>query len=211
MSATSLVPQGAAAPPARRGPMVRSDSLKWLMPAPAVLLLAAFTTWPLIQLVRLSFSSVRPGRQPVLIGLANYRRFIDDHAFWSALGNTARFTGLAVGLEIGLGLSLALLLRGELNRWRTALRTLFLLPMVLSPVVVGISWRSLLAPEFGWISQMLPFQAGWLSEPRLALYTLTIVDAWQWTPFTFVILLAGLLGLPAETEEAARMDGANAW
>lgn len=151
------------------------------------------------------------GRPAVWAGLANYQRFLEDQFFWLALRNTAIFTVLAVGLELLLGLALALLLQGELTRWRTAVRTLFLLPMVLSPVVVGITWRSLLTPEFGWINQILGFHVGWLSDPTLALYTLVVVDAWQWTPFTFVILLAGLLGLPPEADEAARVDGANAW
>ncbi len=201
-----------AAPQARHRPGLRDDSVvRWLMPAPAVLLLAGFTIWLLIQIVRLSFATVKPGREPVWVGLANYERFLGDATFWIALRNTAVFTVSAVGLELALGMALALLLQGEVTRWRTTLRTLFLLPMVLSPVVVGITWRALLTPEFGWVNQLLGFHVGWLSHPDLALFTLIAVDAWQWTPFTFVILLAGLLGLPPDADEAARVDGANAW
>jgi multiple sugar transport system permease protein len=91
------------------------------------------------------------------------------------------------------------------------LRTLFLLPMVLSPVVVGVTWRALLTPEFGWISQFFGPGISWLADPQLALITLAIVDVWQWTPFVFIILLSGLLSIPVDIFEAARIDGANGW
>jgi multiple sugar transport system permease protein len=104
-----------------------------------------------------------------------------------------------------------LLLYGEVNRWRSVLRTLFLLPMVLSPVVVGVTWRALLTPEFGWISQFFGPGISWLADPQLALITLAIVDVWQWTPFVFIILLSGLLSIPVDIFEAARIDGANGW
>ncbi len=191
---------------------LRSDgTLRWLMPAPAVLLLIGFTIVPLIETIRLSFFKVRLGRPPDWIWLDNYIRVFSDQTFWIALRNTLSFTVLAVGLELVLGLLLALLLYGEVNRWRSFLRTLFLLPMVLSPVVVGITWRALLTPEFGWISQLFGPDISWLANPQLALLTLGIVDVWQWTPFVFIILLSGLLAIPVEIFEAAKLDGANAW
>ncbi|MGO4838117.1 carbohydrate ABC transporter permease, partial [Rhizobiaceae sp. 2RAB30] len=151
------------------------------------------------------------GREPVWFGAGNYIRILNDPFFWISLRNTVVFTVTAVGVELLLGLALALLLYGEVTRWRSFLRTLFLLPMVLSPVVVGVTWRALLTPEFGWISQVTGGSVGWLSDPSVALFTLVMVDVWQWTPFVFVILLSGLLAIPVDILEAARIDGANGW
>jgi multiple sugar transport system permease protein len=191
---------------------LRNDRvLRWLLPAPAVLLLLGFTIVPLLQTIRLSLFRVKLGRDPTWAGLDNYLRVFTDQFFWISLRNTVSFTVLAVGFELVLGLSLALLLYGEVNRWRSVLRTLFLLPMVLSPVVVGVTWRALLTPEFGWISQFFGPGISWLADPQLALITLAIVDVWQWTPFVFIILLSGLLSIPVDIFEAARIDGANGW
>lgn len=189
---------------------LRNDRvLRWLLPAPAVLLLLAFTIVPMIETIRLSFQRVRLGREAEWIGLANYARVFADPSFWIATRNTVSFTVMAVGLELVIGLALALLLYGEVTRWRSLLRTLFLLPMVLSPVVVGVTWRALFTPQFGWISQVVGPGVGWLSDPQIALITLALVDVWQWTPFMFVILLSGLLAMPTEMLEAARVDGAS--
>ncbi|WP_420002634.1 carbohydrate ABC transporter permease [Arenibacterium sp. LLYu02] len=189
----------------------RDTVIRWLLPAPAVLFLLMFTVVPLVDTLWLSFHHVRLGREPAWTGLANYARIFSDHSFWIALRNTALFTGLAVAFELILGLALALLLFGEVTKWRSVLRTAFLLPMVMSPVVVGITWRALLTPGFGWISQMTGGSIGFLSDPDFALFTLVLVDVWQWTPFMFVLLLSGLLSIPAEILEAARIDGANGW
>jgi multiple sugar transport system permease protein len=185
------------------------DSLRWLMLFPAVSVLAIFTLVPLVRTIYMSLYTYRIGRPGVWAGLDNYERLLADSAFLSTVRTTLIFTVGAVTLQVLLGLAMALLLVGPVSRWRTVVRTLFLLPMVLSPVVVGIVWRALLNPQYGWINQLFGFQSGWLSDPDVALMTLVLVDTWQWAPFVFVILLSGLLGLPHEVLEAARIDGAN--
>lgn len=202
----------ALAPAAAKRSGWRKDKvLRWVLPAPAVLFLLSFTIVPLFDTIRLSFLQVKLGREPVWNGLGNYLRIINDTSFWIAMRNTATYTVLSVGLELVVGLALALLLFGEVTKWRSILRTLFLLPMVMSPVVVGVTWRALLTPGFGWVSQVVGPNFSFLADPKLALFTLVMVDVWQWTPFVFVILLSGLLSIPADIIEAARIDGANGW
>jgi multiple sugar transport system permease protein len=184
--------------------------LRWLMPAPAVILLAAFTLIPLLRTIYLGFASVKYGRDVTWIGLGNYQQLLTDDLFLGALANTFVFVALAVVSELILGFAIALLLWGEVSRWRSVFRTLFMIPMVLSPVVVGITWRALLNPNFGWINHLVGIPGfQWLSDPNRALFTLAAVDVWQWTPFMFVILLSGLQGVPADVLEAAEVDGAS--
>lgn len=186
--------------------------LRWLMPAPAVLILVMFTVVPLVRTIYLSFTQVKLGREILItwIGTENYQRVLQDDLFWITLKNTAMFTVMAVLGELILGYIIALLLFGEVTRWRSLFRSLFLLPMVVSPVVVGLTWRALLNPTFGWVNFMLGTENFvWLANPKTAIYSLAIVDIWQWTPFIFLILLAGLQGFPTEVLEAARVDGAS--
>jgi multiple sugar transport system permease protein len=186
--------------------------LRWLMPAPAILILVLFTVAPFVRTIYLSFTHVKMGRKILItwIGTENYSRLFNDDLFWIALRHTATFTIVAVLGELILGYMIALLLYGEVSRWRSLFRSLFLLPMVLSPVVIGITWRALLNPSFGWVNHLLgTHQFQWLGTPSHALYVLAMVDIWQWTPFMFLIILAGLQGLPTEVLEAARVDGAS--
>ena len=196
----------------RRQSLLSTDGvLRWLMPAPAVLLLAGFTLIPLLRTVYLGFTTVKYGRDVTWTGLNNYQQLVDDRLFLTALGQTFAFTVVAVAGELILGFAIALLLWGEVSRWRSIFRTLFMIPMILSPVVVGITWRALLNPNFGWINDLLGIPGfQWLSDPSRALYTLAAVDIWQWTPFMFVILLSGLQGVPTDVLEAAEVDGASA-
>lgn len=195
----------------RRQSLLTADAaLRWLMPAPAVLLLAGFTLIPLLRTIYLGFTNVKYGRDVTWIGLGNYGQLFDDRLFWTSLAQTVLFATLAVAGELLLGFAIALLLWGEVSRWRTVFRTLFLIPMVMSPVVVGITWRALLNPNFGWVNDLLGIPGfQWLSDPNRALYTLAAVDIWQWTPFMFVILLSGLQGVPSDVLEAAEVDGAS--
>jgi multiple sugar transport system permease protein len=119
-------------------------------------------------------------------------------------------------LELGLGLALALLLDSQI-RARWLWRSLFLLPMILPPVVVGVIWRLIYNPNFGVLNGALQLfgvdttQLTWLADPSVALLSIILVDVWEWTPFVFLILLAGLQAIPEEPYEAARMDGSSGW
>jgi multiple sugar transport system permease protein len=127
------------------------------------------------------------------------------------MGNTAILVGLGVVLQVVLGTALALFFDLHL-RGMWFVRGVLILPMLLTPVVVGLMWRALLNPEWGMVNWMLGElglpQPLWLADPSLALFTLVLVDSWQWTPFIFVIVFARLQALPQDVFEAAATDGA---
>src|SRR5262249_22611823 len=139
------------------------------------------------------------------IGVDNYRQLFSDAEFWHTLEHTAILTFGGVALQVLLGTALALFFNQRL-RGATLVRGILILPMLLTPIVVGLMWRALLNPEWGmldWIAKELGFHnVQWLSDPQTALRTLILVDTWQWTPFVFVIVYARLQALPQEVFEA---------
>lgn len=183
--------------------------------APCLLLLLALTVYPLFYLARLSLHRMTPDGE-AFAGLANFARLLTDAFFWRALGQTLALTFGALTLEFLLGLALALLLHSQI-RGRNLWRALFLLPMILPPVVAGVTWRLIYNPNFGILNaavQWLGFDTTkltWLADPSMALAAVVLVDVWEWTPFVFLILLAGLQAIPEEPYEAARIDGSSAW
>lgn len=200
-------------PPAysRRGPGL----FPYLFIAPSVVLLLALTVYPLLYIVRISLYRMTPGGE-TFVGVENFLRLFRDPFFFRSLGQTFVFTFGSLGLEFLLGLSLALLLDSQI-RARGFWRALFLLPMILPPVVVGVIWRLIYNPNFGVLNgtlQLLGLDTSrltWLADPAVALAAVMVVDVWEWTPFVFLILLAGLQAIPEEPYEAARMDGSSAW
>jgi multiple sugar transport system permease protein len=183
--------------------------------APAVVLLLALTVYPLLYVVRISLYRLTPAGE-TFVGLENFLRLLRDPFFFQSLGQTFLFMIGALTLEFLLGLSLALLLDSEI-RARGLWRTLFLLPMILPPVVVGVIWRLIYNPSFGVLNGALQLlgvdtaRLTWLADPSVALAAIVVVDVWEWTPFVFLILLAGLQAIPEEPYEAARIDGSSAW
>lgn len=187
----------------------------WLFLAPSVLLLLGLTVYPLFYILRISAYRMAPGGEE-FAGADNFLRLFGDERFFASVWHTAVFTAGALALELGLGLGLALLLDSRI-RARGLWRSLFLLPMILPPVVVGVIWRLIYNPNFGVLNGLLELfgveteRLTWLADPSVALAAIILVDVWEWTPFVFLILLAGLQAIPDEPYEAARMDGANAW
>jgi multiple sugar transport system permease protein len=124
------------------------------------------------------------------------------------------FAGAVVLCETVLGVGLALALDREL-RGMSIIRTIFILPMMVAPIVVGLIWRFLYNEQFGPLNQVLTGlglpAVSWLSSPDLALVSVIIADIWQWTPFIFILSLAALQSLPSSAIEAARIDGASPW
>jgi multiple sugar transport system permease protein len=176
----------------------------------------------LIDLVPLLYSAwvslyswwlVRP-RDVRFVGLGNYRRLLSDPEVWQSVGVTTIFTGGAVALEFLVGLALALLF-SQPFRFLRPLRVLLLLPLFVVPVVGATMWRVIFHPEMGVLNYYLGVlglgQPAWLSDARLALVSITLVDAWRTIPFMFLVLYAGLEVLPAELFEAASVDGASRW
>ncbi len=154
-------------------------------------------------------SAVNP---PQFVGLDNYRDLIfDSNRFYPALYRTFLFTIVAVSVQLVLGLGIALLLRDTFPG-QAVLKTLIMLPMVATPVAIGMAWLLMLEPTIGIFNHLLRglglMPQPWLGSQQQALYVLMVVDIWQWTPMMALIILAGLLSLPQEPYEAALVDGA---
>jgi multiple sugar transport system permease protein len=191
-----------------------SRFLKWLPTAwfwmliPAVFYLGVITLWPMIDSIYVSLTDMGTNGSGTWVGLNNYLRGLGDGVYWHSLGVTSIFMVFSVAIETVAAWIIALLLWAPASRLTNWARTLFAIPMMMCPVVVGITWRSLLNPQFGWINALLNMPGmDWLGNAN-ALWMLVAVDAWQWTPFLFLIISGGLLSLPGEVMEAARVDGA---
>jgi multiple sugar transport system permease protein len=193
--------------------LIFSQLFPYLLLVPSLLFLLAVTVYPLLYSARIGFYSFRLGNADAFIGLANYAQMLRDEKFWGSILTTLTFTFCTVSVEFILGLGLALLLSGRV-RFQGLFRTAFVLPMVVTPVVVGIVWRLLFVSSSGLVPLLTRGLLGtaynFLAEPSLALPAVIIVDIWQWTPFMFLVLLAGLQSLPVEPFEAVRVDGASA-
>jgi multiple sugar transport system permease protein len=189
-------------------------ALPYLLIAPAVLLVFAVLVYPLWDGLQASTQFYRYGRPLRGVGLDNYKDLWSDPQFRNALWVTIRFVTLAVAIETVLGLALALFCARELRGMRF-LRSALILPMVITPVVVGIVFRLIYSSEAGMLTAVSEKLGGdqvhILSDPRNAFLGLVALDVWEWTPLMFLIILAGLQSLPVEPFEAAKVDGASAW
>jgi multiple sugar transport system permease protein len=185
--------------------------------APALLVLALTTTFPLLYLIWQSLQSINlsmPGMER-FVGMGNYARMLDDARFWAALAFSGIYTGSTVSLQLIIGLGMALLVL-QIPRAQWAFRVAAILPIVLAPVVAGLFWRTLLlTQDFGLIDFATRWMGlgsfNWLGDPFLARVSVITIHTWQWTPFVFLYLLAALAALPSDLYEAARIDRASAW
>jgi multiple sugar transport system permease protein len=148
------------------------------------------------------------------VGADNFLRMLTDPQFRIGLWNTVFFTVVSVSIEFLLGLGLALLLDRHIRRLNF-LKTILMLPMMLPPIAVAITWKLIYEPQFGVLNEImfqlgLPTQA-WAGDAGLAMLSIIVADVWQWTPFVFLLMLAGLASLPDEPYEAAAIDGASSW
>jgi multiple sugar transport system permease protein len=189
-------------------------SLAYLLLAPSIAVLLALSIYPLIYAVKVSLQTESAAGPR--FGLTNFTRLLNDDFFIAALLHTLIYAFVALTIEFCLGLGLALLLHSRL-RGRNVFRALLLVPMMLPAVVVGVIWRLLLNPNYGPINsglRSLGVNADlltWTASPKLAMLSVIVVDCWQWTPFMFLVLLAGLQAIPPEPYEAALIDGSSAW
>jgi multiple sugar transport system permease protein len=184
-----------------------------LLLGPCALYLVAFSIFPLITSLLRSFEDYNTQTDTWRwIGLQNYSELIHSSEFWTVVENTVLLTSAGVAIQVVLGTSLALFFNQQL-RGSAIVRGILILPMLLTPIVVGLMWRALLNPEWGLLNWLAVKSGlgyvGWLSDPNVALWTLVVVDSWQWTPFVFVIVYARLQALPQEVFEAGSVDGAN--
>jgi len=183
--------------------------------APALIIMALALLYPLGYMVFGSFRDWDPSQslgESTYVGFANYITLWSDPSFRESVGVTLKFAVSVVCIEMVLGVGLALLLDRKL-RGMSILRTLFILPMMIAPVVVGLVWRYMYHPTVGIFNNSLKSvgleSVDWLGQHALA--SIIIADVWQWTPFIFILSLAALQSLPRSALEAARIDGATGW
>lgn len=191
--------------------------MKWLFAGPALVFTAMMFAFPAIYTLVMSLTNARRSLRADFdfVGGANYvELFTAFDRFWPAVWRTLVFTFWTVGIELVIGLAIALLLRRQFFG-QGAVRTIILMPLVATPVAVAMMWKLIFEPTIGFANQFLGWfgipPSGWVSEPGTTMGTLIFIDIWQWTPMVALILLAGLSTLPAEPEEAASIDRANWW
>ena len=183
---------------------------------PAVGILVVVTVLPLLYLVVTSFTplDLTDPASRRWSGLANYRQLAGDARFWNSVWVQGQLSFWTVSLQLVIGFAIALLLNRRM-RALELVRSAFIVPMVLPPVVVALIWKILFTPDISildWTLGLLRLpQPAWLADPRLALWAIIVADVWEWFPFVMLMLLAALQMLPAEPLEAARLDGASRW
>jgi len=198
-------------------PFDRSRLTPYLFIAPAILVMFGGLVFPVLDAVYLSFFDWEIGRKfstAPFVGFENFTRMIVDPNVWESIWVTIRFGFWTITIEMVLGVGLALMLEKPI-RGASIFRTIFILPLMVSPVVVALIWRYLFDARVGWINYYLGYLGiepqVWLGDPSLAFFAIVLTDIWQWTPFIFIIVIAGLQALPSEVLEASRIDGANWW
>ncbi len=188
----------------------------YLLVAPPVLLLAVLVAYPLIYNIWLSLRNFRTGE---FVGLHNFARAFADPLFLASLRATAVYVSGALGVEVVLGLALALLVHRTIRSgWaRTLIYFLFIVPIVTPPIAAGVIARLIYTPTYGVLNVLL-LRLGliskdilWLSRADTALFAVLSVDIWQWMPFVFLVCFAGFQAVPVDTVEAAKVDGASSW
>ncbi|WP_265665511.1 carbohydrate ABC transporter permease [Verminephrobacter aporrectodeae] len=184
---------------------------------PALLVMLAGLVYPIANAVQLSFYDWPMGTDfdtARFVGIEAFVQMLESPQVWTSMGVTLAFVFIAVTAELLLGVALALFLEKPVRGMRF-FRSLFVLPMMIAPICVGLIWRYLFDASFGPINQALAWigiaPQAWLASPVLAFCAMVLTDVWQWTPFVLIMVLAGLQGLDESVMEAARMDGANGW
>jgi multiple sugar transport system permease protein len=184
---------------------------------PAVLVMAAACLYPVLtafQLAGYKWEMGTPWSSAQWVGLDNFISAFSNEQVWSSLWTTLLFAGVCVAAEMVLGIALALALEHPV-RGMAIFRTIFILPMMIAPIAVGLAWRYMFDAQFGLINAFLGLfgvkAMTWLADPSLAFIAIVIADIWQWTPFVFIMMLAALASVDSAVLEAARIDGANWW
>jgi multiple sugar transport system permease protein len=205
---------------ARRVRGLSDRAIAWAFIAPTILLLLAINIFPLIWVIYLSFTNFaanKPGAPVSWVGFRNYARILGSDDIWGYLQVTAHFVFWSILLEVLIGFGLALLINRKFKGHATW-TTLILLPMMLSPAVVGVFWRYLFQPQAGIFNYIVHFFTGigagdftMIGDVKLAPWSIVLVDVWMWTPYVMLICLAGLRSIPDYIYEAAEVDRAAWW
>jgi len=188
---------------------------KWLFIAPAVLYLMLLSVFPFIYSVYLSLHDAKltTMHRKWFVGLENYERLLSDPVFLQAIQNTAVLTIVSIGLELTLGFFAAKVFFG-LREMRTGqvLRSMAILPMMITPICVGLIFGYILNPTLGIANYLLSGVGvegpSWFGDARFALPSVILINVWQWTPFMMLLMIAGLVSIPDSLYEAAELEGA---
>ncbi|MCE2524043.1 MAG: sugar ABC transporter permease [Rhodobacteraceae bacterium] len=211
-----------ATPPnlARRVRGLSDRAIAWIFVAPTIFLLLAINIFPLVWTIRLSFTNFRanrPNADVKWIGLRNYERILTDSDIWLTMQATAHFLIWTIFFQVLLGFALAWLINRKF-RGNDLWTSIIVLPMMLSPAVVGNFWTFLYQPQIGLFNYAIAFLTGtdptsftMIGDVALAPWSIVIVDTWMWTPFVMLICLAGLRSIPDSIYEAAECDRASKW
>ena len=184
---------------------------------PAVLIMAAACLYPVLSAFHLGlfdWNMGTPWSEARWVGVENFVSAFSNARVWSSLWTTLLFAAVCVSAEMVLGIALALALERPV-RGTAFFRTLFILPMMIAPIAVGLVWRYIFDAQFGLINAVLALfkiaPMAWLAEPTLAFVAIVIADIWQWTPFVFIMMVAALANVDGAVIEASRIDGARWW
>lgn len=195
-------------------------AVAWIFVAPSIFLLLAVNIFPLIWTIRLSFTNFRvnrPNAEIEFVGLKNYVSILTSDDIWQTMQATAHFLIWTLVLQVLIGFSLAYLINKKF-RGNDLWTTIIVLPMMLSPAVVGNFWTFLYQPQIGLFNYAVGYLTGtdpaafsMIGDVSLAPWSIIIVDTWMWTPFVMLICLAGLRSIPGSIYEAAECDRASKW
>jgi multiple sugar transport system permease protein len=205
---------------ARRVRGLSDRAIAWIFVAPTIFLLLSINIFPLIWTIRLSFTNFaanKPNAEVKWVGLRNYTRILTDEKTWQSMQVTAHFLVWTIVLQVLIGFTLAWLINRKF-RGNDLLTTVIVLPMMLSPAVVGNFWTFLYQPQIGLVNYVVEWVSGvpansfsMLGSVKLSPWAIIIVDTWMWTPFVMLICLAGLRSIPDYIYEAAEIDRASKW
>ncbi len=190
----------------------------WLLLAPSLLVMLGITLWPVISTLILSFFNAPTGinQTRTFVGLANYIGMVTDQTFWETIWRTLYFTVVSVGIELGLGLAIAQLIHTRPWGWQF-LRIALIIPWAVPTIVNGAMWRWIYSADFGALNGLLmalgliKHYVPWLTMTNMAMNLVIVADVWHTMPFVALVLQAALATLPEDLDEAAAVDGANAW
>ncbi|MGA2479369.1 MAG: sugar ABC transporter permease, partial [Spirochaetia bacterium] len=191
---------------------------------PTLLLLIAVNLFPLLYSLYLSFTNFLAvsGKPPAWVGFENFGNILNDPDMWHYFATTGRYALMSVGLQTLIGFGMAMLVRRKFFG-SGLITTLILVPMMISPVVVGLFWKLIYNPNFGFFNfilgagdaakgvDLLASKFFGHSQPGLALLAVVIVDVWMWSPFVMLLVLSGLNAIPEYLYEAAAIDRASPW
>ena len=199
----------------RLNPANLSDrTLRWLLVTPALIVIFCILVYPLAYSFWMSFHAYNIITEPRFVGLRNYERIIADDRFWHSVRVSFSFALPTFLLELVMGFGLALLINRDI-RGKGIIRSILLMPLMLTPVVVGLNWRVMFNYDFGIINWALGLlgvaRVNWVNDATLALPALVVLEMWRATPFEMMVFSAGLAALPDEPFEAAEIDGASSW